>query len=109
MQVIVHPERNNWNKILQRPSIDTSELSEQVQAVLNEVKQHGDYAVKKYTIEFDHVILDKTLVSLQEIEEAALPLLRKPFGPDTLAQAIRDVITAEYTQFSSLALTQSAR
>lgn len=70
MQVIINPHRETWAGILQRPAIDNSELMEKVQAVLEDVKANGNRAVKKYTIDFDKVMLNHFAVTTEEIEEA---------------------------------------
>jgi histidinol dehydrogenase len=74
MQLIIYPERKDWKNILQRPVIDTAELNEKVQAVLDDVKTNGDEAVKKYTAAFDNVSFDDFTVSAKEIKEAATVL-----------------------------------
>jgi histidinol dehydrogenase len=55
---------------LQRPTFDTSSLTEKVKNVLADVKQNGDAAVVKYTTQFDGVALDSFIVSEAEITEA---------------------------------------
>jgi len=57
--------------LLQRPAFDASSLIQRVQAVLQDVQQNGDAAVKKYTADFDGVHVDVLQVSQQEINEAA--------------------------------------
>lgn len=70
MQVIINPIRENWNNIIQRPVIDVSELNRTVQLVLDDVKANGNRAIKKYTIEFDKVMLNHFSVTTEEMEEA---------------------------------------
>lgn len=70
MQIINNPDRRLWEKMLQRPVIDNSQLVEKVAAVLNQVKLHGDAAVKKFTADFDKVELETTMVSETETKEA---------------------------------------
>jgi histidinol dehydrogenase len=55
---------------LQRPTFDTSSLTEKVKNVLADIKQNGDAAVVKYTTQFDSVALDSFIVSEAEINEA---------------------------------------
>ena len=59
MKVIEFPNRTDWANLLQRPSFDNSALIDKVTAVLNEVKQEGDNAIKKFTNIFDGVLLDQ--------------------------------------------------
>jgi len=70
MQQIKYPPRNQWQQILLRPAYDMSSLQETVKTVLNDVKQNGDSAIKKYTSQFDGVTLEDFIVSEQEINEA---------------------------------------
>ncbi|MEQ2528819.1 histidinol dehydrogenase [Robertmurraya yapensis] len=41
-----------------------------VKAIIEQVKQEGDAAVKRYTEQFDGAVLDSLLVSMEEIDEA---------------------------------------
>ena len=74
MKLIKYPVKENWKEILQRPSIDSTSLQDKVKLVLNEVKQNGDAAVKKYTQQFDGVDLNDFVVTENEIIEAAASL-----------------------------------
>jgi len=70
MQVIINPHQENWSSILKRPTIDNSAVQEKVKAVLDDVKLNGNRAVKKYTSDFDKVMLNHFAVTTDEIEEA---------------------------------------
>lgn len=70
MQIFVNPERKEWQQLLQRPVFDTTTLEQKVSAILKDVKQNGDAAVKKYATQFDGVQLNELKVSTAEIEEA---------------------------------------
>ena len=70
MQVIKYPSREDWATILARPTFDSTSLFDNVQKVLDDVRSHGDNAVKKYTEQFDKVTLDNVEVSKDEIAEA---------------------------------------
>jgi len=69
MNVIRYPEKDSWNEITTRPHLDISQLTNTVNEVLNEVRVHGDDAVKTYEEKFDHVRLSDLAVSKEEIEE----------------------------------------
>ena len=83
MKTFLYPSKKDWKLLLQRPIFDTVSLQEKVSTVLNDVKQHGDAAIKKYTAQFDVVELDNFVVSQDEIEEAVASL------PNELKQAIQ--------------------
>lgn len=70
LNTIKYPARETWNEILQRPVIDNAALENTVEAVLFNVKQHGDSAIKKYTEQFDQVSLSVLEVSKEEFSAA---------------------------------------
>jgi histidinol dehydrogenase len=74
MKIIKYPLQQDWKRLLQRPAIDNSSLQANVRAVMNEVKKDGDAAVKKFTQQFDGVILEDLIVSEKEINEAVASL-----------------------------------
>lgn len=70
MNIIKYPERNSWSDIVRRPHLDVSQLNATVNGVLNDVRENGDAAVKKYEEKFDHVSLTSLEVSEEEKAEA---------------------------------------
>ncbi len=70
MQIIKHPKKEVWSQILARPSLDTKFLERTVANILNDVRQHGDEALKHCARHFDKVELDEFLVSEAEFAEA---------------------------------------
>lgn len=70
MKVIEYPAREDWVKILTRPSLDVAKLQETVNTVLNKVRYGGDAAVKEYELLFDKVRLDFLAVNEDEMMEA---------------------------------------
>ncbi len=70
MQIIKYPEKEKWSEILARPVFDNSHLFDIVQKVLDDVRQNGDNAIRKYTEQFDKVNLDLFEVTKEEIDEA---------------------------------------
>lgn len=70
MQKILYPQPNEWPLLTERPHIDTTQLTETVMAVLNDIRRDGDDAVRRYEEKFDHVVLDRLLVSEEEMQEA---------------------------------------
>ena len=70
MQKILYPQPNEWPLLTERPHIDTTQLTETVLAVLNDIRRYGDDAVKRYEEKFDHAVLDQLLVSEEEMQEA---------------------------------------
>ena len=70
MQTIKYPQKNEWAKLLSRPTFDNSALTETVSAVLNDICKRGDEAIKEYELKFDKVQLSNLQVSENEIVEA---------------------------------------
>lgn len=70
MKIIKYPSKSQWPDIVKRPHLDLSQLNATVKNVLDDVKAHGDEAVRHYEQQFDHVSLDSLAVSKEEIEEA---------------------------------------
>ena len=70
MRTIRYPHEETWEAITRRPQMDINQLSSTVRSVLNDVRQDGDAAVKRYEERFDHVVLDSLAVSEAEMSEA---------------------------------------
>ena len=70
MKIIKYPPREEWAKIIERPAIDHSHLSESVKNILEDVRRNGDKAVAAYCKQFDKVDLEDFTVSPAEIDEA---------------------------------------
>jgi len=82
MKIYINPLPSSWPGITQRPVIDTMVLQNKVRAVLDDVKQNGDTAIKKYTAQFEGLQLDDLAVSAEDIAAAKQQL------SDDLIQAI---------------------
>ncbi len=82
MKIIKYPDRKDWAEILLRPSFDSSSLEETVKNILKEVKEKGDEAIKKFTLQFDKAAVDDLQVSETEMNEA------ENFLSEELKQAI---------------------
>lgn len=74
LKVIRNPKPAEWGNLLNRPAINLQSLETIVRNVLLAVMKDGDEALKKYTLEFDKVRLDKIEASADEIEAASARL-----------------------------------
>lgn len=83
MEVIKYPSREDWASLVKRPALDVTALFDTVRTVLDEVRQEGDAAVKRYEEKFDKVRLSDLQVSEAEIQEA------RELVSEDLKQAIR--------------------
>jgi histidinol dehydrogenase len=70
MQIIKYPKKEIWSDMLARPTFDTKFLERTVANILQDVKAHGDQALKHCARHFDKVDLDEFLVSEAEFAEA---------------------------------------
>jgi len=70
IKTIKYPEENTWSEFLKRPAIDGSALEEVVNTIINEVRIHGDKALKKFTKQYDKIEIETLQVSEREFEEA---------------------------------------
>lgn len=83
MEIIKYPARADWSSLVKRPALDVTRLFDTVRNVLEEIRQEGDAAVKRYEEKFDKVLLASLQVSAAEIEEGCRLV------PENLKQAIR--------------------
>jgi len=70
MNKIYNPQRVDWNNVLKRPTQTVADIEGLVNGIFEEVRSNGDDIIKKYTEQFDKVVLENVLVSKTEIEEA---------------------------------------
>ena len=70
MNIVKYPAREQWAEIVERPHLDVTQLNATVAAVLADVRQRGDEAVKGYELKFDHVDLESLAVCEQEMAQA---------------------------------------
>lgn len=82
MNIYINPTPDALDVLLERPVRDASELNAVVSAVLQDVRQRGDSAVREYEARFDHVNLDDLSVSKAEMDAA------ETLVSDELKQAI---------------------
>ena len=69
MRQFIYPERDTWNDLTQRPVMDMSSLEKITGDILEDVKERGDEAVRRYTLRFDKADIRELLVKPDEIEE----------------------------------------
>ena len=74
MQKILLPEKQDWKKLIERPTAEKASLTELVNTVFDEVKLNGDKAVLQYCKTFDKVELTSLMVSEADINNAASQL-----------------------------------
>ncbi len=72
--ILINPSREKWPELIQRPHLNTAELVVSVSEILETVKQNGDEALKKYSLQFDGYAPDSLLVKPNEIVAAAISI-----------------------------------
>ena len=70
MKIYRNPQPSEWDAILSRPHLDITQLHDTVAAILADVRQRGDEAVREYEQRFDHASLASLAVSEEEFDEA---------------------------------------
>lgn len=70
MEIIRYPLQEEWASIAKRPTLDVTSLFDTVRSVLDDVRNNGDDAVRRYEEKFDKVLLSELVVSESEKEEA---------------------------------------
>ena len=65
-----YPSPSEIEDIIRRPAKDAASLNATVAAVLDDVRMHGDEAVRRYEQQFDHVTLTDLAVSEAEFLQA---------------------------------------
>jgi histidinol dehydrogenase len=71
MKILENPKKEDWSTLLQRPTQSVEDIENTVNQIFQDVQQHGDFAVSKYTSIFDGAELDNFIVSEKEINEAS--------------------------------------
>ncbi|MBW5389366.1 histidinol dehydrogenase [Brachyspira hampsonii] len=70
IKVINYKECKSLDDILLRSQFSYDDVNEKVKAILEDVKQNGDNALKKYAKMFDNAEIDNLRVTEKEIEES---------------------------------------
>ncbi|QJB33444.1 histidinol dehydrogenase [Chitinophaga oryzae] len=96
MQTIKFPDKAAWNTLLQRPVMDTTALEAKVEAILRDVQENGDQAVKKYAAEFDKVEL--TDFAVKPAAFAAAEAALEPALKAAIQQAAQNITTFHKAQ-----------
>ncbi|MGB5462816.1 MAG: histidinol dehydrogenase, partial [Aureibaculum sp.] len=98
MKKIYNPSKNEWSKILKRPTLTVEDIEPTVYEVFKEVKTKGDQAIAKYTNFFDGIRLTDPLVSHLEMDEAIKAV------PSDLKEAIK-LAKSNITKFHKAQIT----
>lgn len=70
MEIFKYPNEEEIQRIIRRPVLDTAEIEKKVEPILLAVQKEGDYALRRFALEFDNVMMDDFSVSKETVEEA---------------------------------------
>jgi len=71
MKTFNYPDKATWPELCKRPVMNADQLTDQVQSILKEVKEQGDVAIKRLTMEFDRVNILNLRLTEKEIHAGA--------------------------------------
>ena len=100
MQVLLNPPLENFADICNRPHLDWDNLIGDVNKIIEDVKNNGDKALKKYTHKFDKIYIDEFRVNESEIEGAESAI------SESLKSAIKSAIKNVHTFHANQILPQ---
>jgi histidinol dehydrogenase len=66
MKLLVNPEADELSMALKRPVKKLKNIKKTVKPILKNVKLKGDHALRRYTLEYDHVHIDSLVVQQSE-------------------------------------------
>lgn len=87
MKIALNPPRSQWNSLLARPQLDTTQLEATVQDVLVQIRKGGDEALRQYVHRFDDPSITHFEISAHELSLAETQVSHE------LKQAIETAIT----------------
>lgn len=70
MNILRYPTAEALAEALKRPTRDAAQLNDIVSGVLQDIREHGDEAVRRYEEKFDHLSLSELAVSEEEMQRA---------------------------------------
>ena len=82
IKIVKNPPKGMWPELVMRPAHRFSRVEEIVRPILDKVKRNGDRALRKFIWEYDHVRIDRILVSKSELVSAGKQV------PEKLKKAI---------------------
>src|SRR5688572_15013282 len=66
MKLYKNPARAEWEELTRRPVMETESLEQSVKKILQEVKQNGDEALRKFTKQYDKADVKEFAASADE-------------------------------------------
>jgi histidinol dehydrogenase len=70
MKQVINPQASQWPELCKRPQLELDFLEGSVNNILERVRKSGDAALLEFTRQFDGVVLDKLVVTPEEVSVA---------------------------------------
>ena len=99
LATISHPKPSEWSALLQRPVVDATLLFDRVRNIMQDVKQEGDTAIRKYTLDLDGVALDAFELTPEAIQAATSEV--NPVLKDAIHTAAENIRRFHSTQLKA--------
>ncbi len=96
MLITKYPSIEDFKRLCTRPHIDTTQLNATVHAILDDVRERGDDAVREYEKKFDKAELDTLQVTQEEIDEAYMNI--EPELRDAIVLAHNNILAFHEAQ-----------
>ena len=101
MKKIEEPKSADWDALCVRPTLDNSELTGIVEAILEEVQKNGDRALQKLAEKYDGARLNDIQVCTEEISKAGSFVDSDLKKAIELAKANNIQLIVSYTSYTS--------
>lgn len=107
MKIYDNPAREDWDALLARPGkADDAAIRQSVAAIMDDVRQRGDVALKELELKFDKVGLENIQVSEKEIDTAET--LLKEDLKEAIRNAKDNIYKFHFAEIPSLAKVETA-
>lgn len=70
IKIVNNPSLEEWTKLIQRPTLETKNLSEFIETLFKEVEEKGDIAIREYAQQFEGIVRVDFRVSESEVAAA---------------------------------------
>ena len=70
MRTYTNPARSKFQKISQRPTLESTDIQPLIENIFNQVQIHGDASLIEFTKKFDGAIIDQLSIKKSELDDA---------------------------------------
>lgn len=105
MTIYTRPPKERWPFIIERPALDTKGLQANVASVLEAIKTEKDQAVRRYTQQFDGVLIEDFVVQPAEIQAASQQLT--PALKTAINLAVRNIEAFHRQQVAEIQVVET--